>query len=173
MNYIDIITICILGLGFFRGYSKGLVLEITSILAISLGVFGSIKFSNDSAELLNKFFPALLENTNDQIIIILSYSITFLAIIVLVSLIGKAITKALKLIFLGFYNKVLGGIFGVIKFVIILSILFVFFENLNSKFSIVENNILNDSFVFEKIRVIGFNLLEMMNFNKYSINFFN
>ena len=162
MNYIDIITICILALGFFRGYSKGLVLEITSILAISLGVFGSIKFSNDSAELLNKFFPTLLENTNDQIIIILSYSITFLAIIVLVSLIGKAITKALKLIFLGFYNKVLGGIFGVVKLFIILSIIFVLFEDLNSKFNIIEINVLNESFAFEKMSV-----------NNYSINFFN
>tara|TARA_B100001769_G_scaffold273768_1_gene270668 strand:+ start:129 stop:650 length:522 start_codon:yes stop_codon:yes gene_type:complete len=173
LNYIDIITICILALGFFRGYSKGLILEITSILAISLGIFGSVKFSNETVELLNKYFPVLSENTNDQIVVIFSFAITFLGIIIVVTLIGKTITKALKLVFLGFYNKILGGIFGVVKLFTILSIIFVLFEDLNSKFNIIEINVLNESFAFEKISVIGFSLLEMMSLNNYSINFFN
>ena len=149
MNYIDIITICILALGFFRGYSKGLILEITSILAISLGIFGSVKFSNETVEFLNNYFPMLLENTNDQIVVIFSFAISFLGIMIVVTLIGKTITKALKLVFLGFYNKVLGGVFGVVKFLTILSIFFVLFEDLNSKFNIIEINILNESFAFE------------------------
>ena len=124
MNYIDIITICILALGFFRGYSKGLILEITSILAISLGIFGSVKFSNETVEFLNNYFPMLLENTNDQIVIIFSFAISFLGIMIVVTLIGKTITKALKLVFLGFYNKILGGVFGVVKFFTILSVFF-------------------------------------------------
>ena len=115
----------------------------------------------------------LLENTNDQIVVVFSFAITFLGIIIVVTLIGKTITKALKLVFLGFYNKILGGIFGVVKLFTILSIIFVLFEDLNSKFNIIEINVLNESFAFEKMSVVGFSLLEMMSLNNYSINFFN
>ena len=59
----------------------------------------------------------------------------------------------MKLVFLGFYNKILGGIFGVVKLFTILSIIFVLFEDLNSKFNIIEINVLNESFAFEKTEI--------------------
>ena len=54
--------------------------------------------------------------------------ILIILIIVLISVIGKGLTKVLKMVFLGFVNKVLGGVFGALKFTLMLSLCFVFFE---------------------------------------------
>ncbi|MDA9323800.1 hypothetical protein N9Q28_01075, partial [Flavobacteriaceae bacterium] len=45
LNYLDIFIVCLTALGFYRGYSKGLIIELTSILALILGAYGSLKFS--------------------------------------------------------------------------------------------------------------------------------
>lgn len=172
MNYIDIFTLVALSLGFYRGYSKGLILEITSILAVSLGLYGSIKFSSYSIEIFNNYFPKLIENTDEKIISVFSFVGTFLVIIISISLIGKVLTKALKIIFLGFYNKVFGGVFGVLKFIIVLSILFVFFEKLNNQFDFTEVEVLNSSISFKKIKMLGELLFKMIIPEGYSINFF-
>ena len=108
MNYLDIFITCLLVFGFFRGYSKGLVIELSSIIGLILGVYGSIKFSDFTFLFFSKNFPEIIESINENYIKIASFVFTFLLIIVLISFIGKGLTKLLKMIFLGFINKLLG-----------------------------------------------------------------
>ena len=39
LNYLDIFIACLLVFGFVRGYSKGLVMELSSVIALILGVY--------------------------------------------------------------------------------------------------------------------------------------
>ena len=93
LNYIDIFIICVLIFGFVRGYWKGLVMEVTSILAIFLGIYGSIKLTDITYNFLSKNFPGLLENIDENHLKIASFVFTFFIIIILTSLAGKAIKK--------------------------------------------------------------------------------
>ncbi len=172
LNYIDIFIICVLIFGFVRGYWKGLVMEVTSILAIFLGIYGSIKLADITYNFLSKNFPGLLENIDENHLKIASFVFTFFIIIILTSLAGKAITKALKMVFLGFANKVFGGFFGVCKFTLLLSICFIFFNNLNSTFEIIKENPSETSFLYSIIVDIGNFILKTFKLSDNSFNFF-
>ena len=56
MAIIDIIIGALLLFGLIRGFSKGLFVEVASLVALVAGVYGAIHFSNFAAEFLeNKF----------------------------------------------------------------------------------------------------------------------
>jgi membrane protein required for colicin V production len=128
-------------------------MELSSIIALILGIYGSIKFSDFTYSFFLKNFPKL--------------------IIVLISIIGKLITKLVKMIFLGFINKIMGGIFGSFKFALLLSLCLVFFESLNTSLNLFDTSILDSSFFYEPIKEVGDKLTSIFNSNKESINFFN
>tara|TARA_B100000780_G_scaffold5795_1_gene4618 strand:+ start:981 stop:1214 length:234 start_codon:yes stop_codon:yes gene_type:complete len=74
---------------------------------------------------------------------------------------------------LGLINKTLGGLFGAIKYVLILSFFFVFFENLNSTLFLIDESFFESTLLYEPIMELGDLLLNFFNSNKESINFFN
>ena len=74
--------------------------------------------------------------------------------------------------FLGFVNKLLGGVFGGVKYVFIISFCLVFFENINSEFSIVDQTALEKLIFYNPTLEIGEYLLNIIDYSKNSINFF-
>ncbi|HIF48475.1 MAG TPA: CvpA family protein [Cytophagales bacterium] len=173
LNYLDIFIVSILIFGFFRGFIKGLIMELSSLLAIILGTYGSLKFSDFTFQLLSKNFSDQIENINESYLKIASFAFTFLVIIVLVSIIGKVLTKVVKMIALGLINKVFGGVFGSIKYLLLLSFCFVFFQNLNSTLFLVDESFFESTLFYKYIIDLGDIILNFFNSNKESINFFN
>lgn len=173
MNYLDIFIACLLVFGFVRGYSKGLVMELSSIIGLIVGVYGSIKFSDLTYIFFSENFPELIKNIDENYLKIASFIFTFLFIIVLISIIGKGVTKVLKIVFLGFINKIFGGFFGSFKFILFISLFLVFLDSLNNSFNLYESSVLETSFFYNPIKEIGDKLIDFFNSNKQSINFFN
>ena len=56
MNTIDIILAIALGLGFIKGFYKGFIIEVASLGALFLGLFGAVEFSGFIADLLDELF---------------------------------------------------------------------------------------------------------------------
>ena len=173
LNYLDIFIVCLTALGFYRGFSKGLIIELTSIFALILGAYGSLKFSGLTFDFISTAFPNQLESIEQSYIKIFSFAFTFVIIIVSISVAGKALTKIAKILFLGFLNKLFGGLFGAIKYVLIVSFCFVFFENINSEFSFIDNENIESTFLYRPILNAGNQLLSFFNLSSSSINFFN
>jgi len=173
LNYLDIFIVCVLVFGFSRGFIKGLIMELSSLLAIVLGAYGSLKFSDLTLDWVSLNFSSQIENIDDNYLKIASFAFTFLIIIVFVSVIGKGLTRVVKMVSLGLINKTLGGLFGAIKYVLILSFFFVFFENLNSTLFLIDESFFESTLLYEPIMEIGDLLLNFFNSNKESINFFN
>ncbi|MDB4024503.1 CvpA family protein, partial [Flavobacteriaceae bacterium] len=86
---------------------------------------------------------------------------------------GKILTKIAKILLLGFLNKLFGGLFGAVKYILIVSFCIVFFENINSEFSLVDNKIIESTFLYNPILNFGNQLLSFLNLSANSINFFN
>jgi len=173
LNYLDIFIVCVLVFGFFRGFIKGLIMELSSLFAIVLGAYGSLKFSDLTLDWVSLNFSSQIENIDDNYLKIASFAFTFLIIIVFVSVIGKGLTRVVKMVSLGLINKTLGGLFGAIKYVLILSFFFVFFKNLNSTLFLIDESFFESTLLYEPIMEIGDLLLNFFNSNKESINFFN
>ena len=114
-----------------------------------------------------------LESVEGSYIKIFSFAFTFVVILISVSITGKILTKIAKILFLGFLNKLFGGLFGAIKYILIVSFCIVFFENINSEFSFVDNKIIESTFLYNPILNFGNQLLSFLNLSANSINFFN
>ena len=56
MNILDIILGGILAWGAIRGFQKGLILQVASLVALVLGVYCSVEFSHIAADFLDKQF---------------------------------------------------------------------------------------------------------------------
>src|SRR5438105_4595016 len=111
MNYIDIILVIPLLWGLYKGFTKGLIIELASIIALGLAIWGGIKFSDLLTEYIHEHF-----SWNIKYLPVISFSIIFLGILIGVYAIAKLIEKLAKAVALGFVNKLAGGIFGMLKF---------------------------------------------------------
>ena len=146
MGKIDIILIIPLLWGAVMGFKKGLVLELASLVGLVLGVYGAIKFSDYTAEKV-----ILYVNITQEWLGLISFLVTFVLIVFAVFLAARLLNKALKLVALGFVNRVLGLIFGTLKFALIISTAMYFFENINRKFEVVKIDFYKESILYEPI----------------------
>lgn len=102
---IDLIAITLAILLFLRGYSRGIIVAICSVLAVLLGITCALSLS---ARLSN----FLLEKdwVSSSLAPIISYAILFLAVLWLVRLLAKLVDGFTSSIMLGWVNKSIGGL---------------------------------------------------------------
>lgn len=150
MSIIDIILAALLLFGFIRGLFKGLFVEIASLVALVLGVYGAIHFSYFAADLLESRV-----DWNEKTINIVAFAITFVIIVLAISLAGKALTKLADFAALGIINKLAGGVFGALKIGLILSILLIVFNKLNNTLPFMEKEDLEESMLYEPVKSLA------------------
>ncbi len=147
MNIFDIIIAALLLFGFIRGFLRGLFVEVASLVALIAGIYGAIHFSDFVGN-----FLASRVSWEERCIAIISFAITFVIIVITIALIGKLFTKIADFASLGILNKITGGIFGTLKFGLILSVVLLVFSKLNNTFSFVSNEQQKDAILYEPIK---------------------
>ena len=164
MNYLDIILSLILFYGLFKGFTRGLIIEAASLLSIIVGILGALAFTPIIESLLSYF----LSNEKLPSSIIL-FTVSLILIVLGVNFFARNLTKFIKLISLGGVNKVLGGIFGVSKYILLISILFVFVDQFSFMFEYFESNLLEESVMFESLKNVGYYIIQMLESNDVKI----
>ena len=119
MGIIDIIILIFIILMLILGFRKGFIISLTSLVALILGIYLAIHFSNFASELLKANF-----DVSATYLPILSFAITFLIILIGILLLGKLLEKLVDMVGMGFLNHLAGAVLGVIKSVLILSVIF-------------------------------------------------
>jgi len=147
MNYFDYILLLPIVYGLYRGFTKGLVLELASLLALVLGIYGAKHFSSFTLAYLSEFIE--LEATYLQLA---SYGLTFLVIVIAITLAAKVLTLLIKMVALGFINRMMGALFGGLKSLLILAVLLLFFDRINQQFRIVKDEVLDTSLLYHSIQ---------------------
>ncbi|APY08273.1 colicin V production protein [Winogradskyella sp. J14-2] len=150
MSFIDIVLAALLLFGFIRGLFKGLFVEIASLVALVLGVYGAIHFSYFAADLMESKV-----DWNEKTINIVAFAITFVIIVLAISLAGKALTKLADFAALGLLNKLLGGVFGALKIGLILSVLLIVFNKLNNTLPFMEKEDLEKSVLYTPVKSLA------------------
>jgi len=113
-----ILDICILLpvlWGMFKGFKRGLIIELCTLMALILGVYGAATFGEMGSEYLRETF-----NTDPRVSGVLGFALLFIIIVVLVFIFGKILEGLIKLVALGLVNKLFGLLFGGLKFLLIL-----------------------------------------------------
>jgi len=150
MNFIDAIIIIVLIFAVIRGFTNGLVKEVASLAALILGIWGAIKFSDFTADKLYVYF-----DLTGKYVGIISFMITFGIIVVVIHFIGVLLDKLLEAVALGFVNRLLGMIFGLIKSVLILSVIFVILNAINASRPFLPKERIEKSMLYNPISDIA------------------
>lgn len=125
MNYLDIIIAIILFLFGFKGLRKGLIIEVVTLLAFGAGIYGAMHFSDFTAERLVEYIEVKPEYLNT-----IAFILTFILLVIAVNLIGRLVSKLVKTMNLGFFDRLGGFVFGVAKGVLLCSLFVVVLNNL-------------------------------------------
>jgi len=120
MNYLDIIIVISLLYGLVKGFSNGLIKEITGLLGLIIGVYVAINFSSYLHPRFTEFLGGY-----EQFVPIISFVTLFIVSILAIRLLGYFLEKITRVLALGIISKILGSIFGFFKIVVIFSFLLV------------------------------------------------
>jgi len=151
MNFIDIILGGLILFGFIRGLMKGLFVEVASLVALIAGMYGAIHFSYFAGDFLKDSF----ESWDEKYINLTAFAITFVVILVLITMAGKLLTKIADFASLGILNKLLGGAFGGLKVAVMLGSVLVFFDRTNNTMEFVEKEKIEESVLYEPVKEVG------------------
>ena len=124
MNYLDIIIAIILFVFGWKGLRKGLIIEVVTLVAFGAGIYGAMHFSDFTAAHMQDFLEIDPNYLNT-----IAFVLTFIVLVVIVNLIGRLISKAIKSLNLGFFDKLGGFLFGIIKGVLLCSVLLMVLNN--------------------------------------------
>ena len=154
MNLFDLISISLIAYGSFRGFSKGLIVEMSSLLAIFLGFTIGVNFDDLISNFLYNTF-----NIEFSLLKIFVFLIIFFIIYSLVILVAKSITKFIKVVNLGLLNSFLGSLFGLTKWSLLFILLVWILDSI--EFSSFEE--ISNSFMYElllDLSEVFFNIIE-------------
>ena len=118
MTALDILLLIPLGIGAVKGYRRGLVLEVVSLLAFVLAVVGGLSLLSAAVPLVRQYVGSAF-----GMLPLLSFALVFVAIMWGVHLLGGLLKTAVHLTPLGVLDNLLGGAAGVIKWLLGLSLL--------------------------------------------------
>lgn len=150
MSTLDIILAAIILFGLVRGFMKGFFVEITSLVALALGLYGAIHFSYIVANYLKDSM-----SWSEKYIQIVAFASTFIIIVILISFTGKILTKVAETAALGIVNKVFGAVFGFLKMGLILSVVLIIFSKLNKALPFISEETLEASILYKPVKKIA------------------
>lgn len=130
MNYLDIIILVPLIWGIYKGFNRGLVVEVASLAALVLGVWCALHFSEFTAKVLVNNVGL---DISASYLSPISFAVTFLMVAVAIVAVSRMIDKLLSAIALGGINKLFGAVFGGVKVFLIVAILLFFVNGIDKK----------------------------------------
>ena len=122
---LDLIFAVIIVLAVLKGYQRGLIVGLFSLIAVIIGLAAAIKLSTVVAGYIGKAVKV-----SDEWLPIISFAVVFLIIILLIRLGARAIEKAVEVALLGWVNKIGGIILFAAIYITVFSVLLFYAEQM-------------------------------------------
>ena len=122
---IDFTFAALLILAIFKGYQKGFIIAIFSIIAFIIGLAAALKLSTAVAAYLKESISA-----SAKWLPFIAFALVFFVVIILVRLGAKLIEKTFQAVMLGWLNRIAGILLYSVLYGIILSIFIFYAEKL-------------------------------------------
>ena len=118
MNILDLIIGIILILFAITGLRKGLIIEAFYLASFIVGIYGAMYFSDIVADWMGGFVKS-----GKEYLAVIAFIVTFVIFVVLIRFLGRLVSRLVDAISLGFFDKLGGFFFGIIKGALITSII--------------------------------------------------
>jgi membrane protein required for colicin V production len=147
---IDIVFMILIGLACFKGYSKGFIIAIFSVLGFIVGLAAALKLSTTAASLLSahtnlgKWLPAL------------SFLLVFMGTAFAVKMLGKVVQKTFETVMLGWANRIA----GILLYALLYSIVFSIFLFYAAQLHLIKADTIAASSAYPYIQLLGPKVIE-------------
>lgn len=118
MKALDIIILIPVLFGAYKGFKKGLLMELVSLVALLLATLLSFKLLDKGIDVLANYI-----DKNQTFVPYLAFVLIFVLVLFLVTYIGKATKKFLDVTLIGKLDDLAGGILGALKWAFAFSVL--------------------------------------------------
>lgn len=118
MNLYDLVIVIIALLGLIDGLRKGLMQTIGSIAGVVCGIFAAKALSY----MVAPYISLLFESAGQQVVQVISFVVLFVLTVILFRFVAILLSKLLKMVMLGWLNRLAGGLVAVMLYLFVLSI---------------------------------------------------
>ena len=146
MNFIDILILFPLLLAAWKGFKRGFIIEIFIVLALLVGIYCGIHFSDYTSDLIKDKL-----SVSSIYLPIISFALTFIVIAVGIYFTGKMLEKVIKIAQLSLLNKLGGVFFSVVKTLYFMSTLFLLIASVQEKTELIPTDTLNESLLYAPV----------------------
>ena len=145
---LDMILLAPLVFGIIKGFMKGFIRELAAILGIFIGVMAAYLLADNVFQYFTIYFKEV-----DFELKIISYVVVFFGTILLVNSLASLLTRTLKVIALNGVNRLLGAIFGALKWTAIMTLVVFSLNRVQKNKTIFQKSTLKQSKVYQQLLV--------------------
>ena len=150
MNILDIIILICLIPALIQGIFKGFISQAISIISLILGAWASARFTGTVCQWLAQYISG-----SEQSLRIAAFVLIFIVVIVGLTLLGKLLEKVIKLVMLGWMNRLLGAVFALVKWLLVMGLLAVAFNSINETLGLVKPEVIAQSHLYPMLTGIA------------------
>ncbi len=121
MNWLDVTILVICVAGIIQGIVKGFVRQAFSLVGLILAIILAFRYHAVLGQYLGKWIHQPTALT------IISFAIVLAVVLIFFKLIGLAVKAAISAIHMGWFDRLVGAVFGFAKTVLLVAVLFALF----------------------------------------------
>ena len=160
MNFFDILTLVALAWAVISGWRSGFVSQLLGLLGIILGIVLSLRYGAAVGTMFG---------IDSRFSVVAGFLITFVAILIVATILSRLLAKVLSFIGLGWVNTLLGIVLSIVKGVVVLSMLYAAIYSLNLNSQLIEPDYFNNSVSFDIVRKCAEPLFDFWNDAKQAL----
>lgn len=161
MNYLDIIIALPILWGIYRGFTKGFIISVASLLSLILGIYAAIHFASFFGIYIDKWF-----HPNPKHLKVYAFAVAFVLVVIAVRLIGWGLDRFVKTTSLGIVNRLAGVFFNVLKWMFILSVLISIIDSSDRTKNMIKEKDKGGSFLFNPVSKLAPIVFPYLKFDK-------
>lgn len=113
MTWFDWLAALVLVALAIRGYTRGLILQISAVVAVALGLVGGLYLHSAAAALLPDIGHPVLK-------LVAGFTVVFVVVALSVNFLARALKTVVDALFLGIVDRMFGALLGVVAGVMLL-----------------------------------------------------
>lgn len=122
---LDIVFAVVMVLVIIKGYQRGLVVGLFSLVSVIIGLAAAVKLSAAVAGYIGEAVKV-----SEEWLPVIAFAVVFIVVVILIRLGANAIEKAVEVVMLGWLNKLAGILLYVTIYTIVFSVLLFYAEQI-------------------------------------------
>lgn len=153
MSTVDIIILICFILALAEGFTKGFISQLSALISLILGAWLSFRFAGTVCEWLKPYLEV-----PEQVLYIISFGLILTVVLLGMFMISRLILSLVKLVMLGWLDKLLGVFFALLKAALLIGILIILFNTINTKMNLVREEVLQESKLYGPLKDLAYTI---------------